>query len=83
MDGIERGRTFFVKAEWDGEAGVWYTSQTDIPGLVAEAETPEELVKLLNDLIPELVELNGVEGDSIPYSLTLDHLVASRTIAAA
>jgi hypothetical protein len=36
-------RTFTVTASWDPEARV-FTSQSDIPGLVVEAETYEELV---------------------------------------
>ena len=83
MDRVARERIFFVKAEWDEEAGVWYTSQTDVPGLVAEAETPAELVRLLNVLIPELMELNGADGNEFPYSLMLDHLVADRAAAPA
>ncbi len=75
--------TFFVKAEWDEEAEVWYVAQTDIPGLNAEADTPEDLIKLLPDLIPELMAANGVlnDGDSmppVPYSLLFDRLCAGR-----
>ena len=79
MDQHVRERVYFVKAEWDEEAEVWYVSSTDVPGLAAEAETPEALLALLDTLIPELIELNG-DGDdpSIPYSVMLDHLRARR-----
>ncbi len=73
---------YFVKAEWDEEAEVWYVSQTDVPGLVAEADTPEELLKLLSTLIPEVMELNGGGADpNVPYSVMLDHLRAQRVPA--
>lgn len=77
-----RDRVYFVKAEWDDESGVWFVSQTDVPGLVAEAETPSELLSLLDTLIPEMLEANGL-GDlpGIPYSVTLDHLKTGRTAA--
>lgn len=50
---------FFVKAEWDDDAGVWYTAETDIPGLIVEAATVEEFGKLVMELAPEMIELNA------------------------
>ena len=35
----------------------------DVPGLVAEADSPNVLVHKLRILIPELLELNGAVGD--------------------
>lgn len=43
---------------WDAEAGVWYVSETDFPGLVAEAETPQALMREIRLLIPELCDAN-------------------------
>lgn len=59
-------RTFEVRAQWDAEAGVWLAESDDVPGLVAEAESPNLLAQKLKVLIPELLELNGVatDGDS-------------------
>jgi predicted RNase H-like HicB family nuclease len=48
------------RAHWDPEAGVWWAESDDIPGLVTEAKTFDELVTNVCDLIPELLELNGV-----------------------
>ena len=48
-----------VFAEWDSEARVWVAESEDVPGLVAEAPTPEELEEKLKTLIPELQELNA------------------------
>ena len=53
-----------VLASWDGEAGVWVAESDDVPGLVAEAASPNALVEKLRDLIPELLEVNGVLGRS-------------------
>lgn len=75
-------RVYFVRAEFDSEAEVWYVSQTDVPGLAVEAGTPEELLALLDTLIPEMIESNGDDGSSyIPYSVMLDHLRAERVTA--
>ena len=35
----------------------------DVPGLVAEADSPNGLIQKLRGLIPELLELNGIASD--------------------
>jgi predicted RNase H-like HicB family nuclease len=52
-----------IRAQWDGEAGVWVAESEDVPGLVAEADSPNVLVQKLRTLIPELLELNGATCD--------------------
>jgi len=52
-------RIFDVLAEWDNEARVWVATSDDIPGLVTEAESKEQLVARLRVLVPELLELNA------------------------
>ena len=48
---------FVITATWDAEAGV-FTSQSNIPGLVVEAETFEEFVQLVQTLAPEIIAAN-------------------------
>ena len=50
--------TYFASVSWDEEAGVWYVSETDFPGLVAEAGTQQELIRKIHRLVPELYEAN-------------------------
>ena len=52
-------RTFTVKAEWDDEAACWYVADSDVPGLVTGANTLPELLAKLQEMIPELLELNA------------------------
>ena len=52
-----------ILAQWDGEAGVWVAESNDVPGLVAEADSPKTLGQKLRVLIPELLELNGGLSD--------------------
>ena len=49
-----------LNAIYDDEARVWTVSD-DRLGLVAEADTVEVLEYKLQELIPELVELNGID----------------------
>lgn len=52
-----------IRAQWDSEAGVWVAESEDVPGLVAEADSPNVLVQKLRTLIPELLELNRATSD--------------------
>ena len=42
----------------DAEAGVWYVSATDLPGLVAEADTQQGLVQKIRSLVLDLCDAN-------------------------
>lgn len=49
-----------VAAFWDKEAKVWVATSDDVPGLVTEAETVEQLLDKLRIMIPELLEITGI-----------------------
>ena len=49
---------YYAANSWDEEAGVWYVSDTNVPGLVAEAVSKQELLRKIHELVPELYELN-------------------------
>ena len=72
-----------VFAFWDDEAGVWVARSEQVPGLVTEAETVEELSAELERLIPELLELNAPHrtGSPTTKSPTIN-LRAERTLHA-
>jgi len=48
-----------VKAKWDPDVSVWVATSKDVPGLVTEAATAEELEQKLQVMIPELMKANG------------------------
>jgi hypothetical protein len=57
--------SYYVKALWDPEASVW-TSESDIPGLVIEANTLTEFEMLIWELAPEMLAANGnVSGGKV------------------
>lgn len=66
-----------VSAVWDPEAEVWLAQSEQVPGLVAEAATVEELSLKLERLIPELLMLNRVEPSPTTPSV---QLVAERAL---
>ena len=69
-------KAYQVLARWDSEAGVWVAESDDVPGLVAEAESPNVLREKLRVLIPELLELNGVQEEGagqVRFSVRYQH----------
>lgn len=51
---------YVIHAMWDDEASAWVATSDDVPGLVTEADTLEELCKKLRVMVPEMLALNGV-----------------------
>ena len=62
-------KLFTVTAVWDAQAEV-FTTRSDIPGLVVEASTFEELVDLVRALAPEVIAAN-VPTASAPYKVQI------------
>ncbi len=63
-----------VTALWDEEAKVWVATSDDVPGLVTEADTVDELLRKLQVLLPELLEENNAGValfDEFPFSVEL------------
>lgn len=63
-------KPFFIRAEWDDESQVWVATSDDVPGLVTEGETLEQLIQKLKIMIPELLDANGVAlSQEAPFEL--------------
>ena len=71
-------KTFTVTALWDSEAEV-FTTESDIPGLVVEAATFEELVDCVRALAPEVIAAN-LPAAPHPYRV---EIVTRRELAVA
>ena len=55
-----------MHAMWDDEAWVWVATSWDVPGLVTEADTMENLADKLKVFISELLEANEAgNGDEV------------------
>ncbi len=55
---MSRKYQFTIQVEHDEHAAVWYVHSSDVPGLNAEARSLDELVAVVADLAPELIEHN-------------------------
>ena len=52
-------KKLLVIAQWDNEVGVWVATSDDIPGLVTEAASLDELLERVLAVVPELLEDNA------------------------
>ena len=72
--------SYYVKALWDPEAAVW-TSESDIPGLVIEANTLTEFEVLIWELAPEMLAANeNISGERVSVDFSA---AARREVAVA
>ena len=74
-----KAQTYTIVAAWDDEAEVWYTEDSDVPGLVVEAADFETFVSEARQLVPELLKLNGALPDPPVQSSPL-HVVRSEEV---
>ena len=68
-----------VTAIWDEEARVWVAESEDVPGLITEAETLEQLVLKLESMVPELLELNGIslgQQETVPLRILSERVIS-------
>ena len=73
-----KGKTIRVEAIWDEEAQVWVATSDDVPGLITEADTSEQLIEKLQVMVPELLQANGLINENDPSDIPL-HLLSKRT----
>jgi len=66
------GHEYKIHTFFDNEAKVWVAESDDVPGLVTEAGSIDDLIAKLRILIPELLEENGHQARDVAYHLTGD-----------
>lgn len=59
---MKTGHLVVVRATWDSDAQVWTAESSDLPGLVTEAASLDELDAKLPNLIRDLLEDDGAAG---------------------
>jgi predicted RNase H-like HicB family nuclease len=63
------GHLIVVRATWDHEANVWTAESSDLPGLVTEASSLDELDRKLPGLIQDLMEVDDDGEMDIPVEV--------------
>ena len=77
-------KAFEIRAEWDGEAGVWWCSNDELP-LTTEAPTFDQLVARVLEIAPEIAAENGLAapGEEIELHVVTERVEAVPVVAAA
>lgn len=50
-----------IRAEYDPEAKVWWSAESDLPGLAVDAATLEELAAKAGSMLPDLLSIHAPE----------------------
>ena len=48
-----------IRAEYDPEAAVWWTANSDIPGLASDSATLDKLAVNVRAMLTDLLEINS------------------------
>jgi len=77
-------KAYEIRAEWDGEAGVWWCSNDELP-LTTEAPSFEKLVARVLEIAPEIAAENGLAapGDEIELHVVAERVQLVPVVAAA
>ena len=63
------GHLILVRATWDDEVKVWVAESPDLPGLVTEASSLDDLDKKLPGLVLDLIEDDSDGEIDIPIEV--------------
>ena len=77
-------KSFEIRAQWDGEAGVWWCSNDALP-LTTEAPTFDALVARVLEIAPEIAAENGLAapGEEIELHVVAERIQSVPVVAAA
>ena len=48
-----------IRAQYDDEAHVWYSTEGDIPGLNIDADSIEKLIEKAGAMLPDLLDIHA------------------------
>jgi predicted RNase H-like HicB family nuclease len=59
---------------WDDEAAVWIAESEDLPGLILESDSFDNLVEKVKKAVPELLELSGTNHSQVKLHFKAERL---------
>jgi len=65
---------YIITLFWDDEASVWIAESQDIPGLILESSSFDELVKRVKAAVPELLEISGMNHTQVKLHFKAEQL---------
>ncbi|WP_342152535.1 DUF1902 domain-containing protein [Methylorubrum sp. SB2] len=62
-------RPMVIRCAWDDEADVWFVRESNVPGLVTEAETLDALRRKLPGMIQDLLEVETTPAVAVVLAI--------------
>ena len=81
-------QSYRIEVDFDQEAGVWYVLDSNLPGLMTEAPTLDDLVARLRMIVPDLLDaIAECDGQpdgklSVPMEVIFHTKAGSNAVAA-
>jgi hypothetical protein len=68
-------RSLTIRARWDRDASVWIATSEDIHGLVVEAGTWPQMIREVELVLPDLMEVSGFAPEKLSLTfIAEEHL---------
>lgn len=65
---------YIITLFWDDEASVWIAESPDVPGLILESHSFDELIEKAKTAVPELLEISGKKLPEVKLHFKAEHL---------
>ena len=65
---------YVITLHWDDEVSVWIAESEDIPGLILESSSFDELVNRVKIAVPELLEICGMNHTQLKLRFKAEQL---------
>jgi len=65
---------YIITLMWDDEASVWIAESPDIPGLILESHSFDDLIERVKIAVPELLEISGTKLPEVRLHFKAEHL---------
>ena len=74
---------YVIDVRWDAAASVWVANSDTVLGVAVEASTCEDVLGVIEDVLPDLFGANRLENDAGTVSVVFDTRVETIRMAAA
>ena len=74
---------YTIDVQWDVAARMWLATSDTVPGVAVEAATCEEVLGVIEDVLPDLFRANGLKNGEGTVSVVFDTRVETIRMAAA